>query len=619
MPLPTSSQPFARAMALAALAFSLGAATLLGVLNDRAGQEPVADRYVATGPAQDHRQRDPFRTNGCISLDAAPPAGRSAQACDRAADAVAAAWPPQADFLRSTLVQYTVPRRGHSPNMQALQTAPGLEIPIAQGRNVVLGLQPAVQAQAQATVACYTGEAAACGTCRWCSTAGAELMYEQARAAAAGILVLDARTGEIEAAASAYTPCYAQRQRGEAPSPGCPDLPNTRLPRPDRLGNLALERAAPPGSLVKPLIALALVQAGLSPAETAALPAIITYSKTEDLIDITMCKARGFDVGCARTRLAAVAQAARDLGWQGNMDVLGAGQWPELQAPRFTGRLLALPDGRRMTDGPPGFTQATLQACSQQHWRGCSGAQLVNLVAELFGTGEALASPLGIGNGLLQLAAAANGAGHLAPVHLVHAAQQDDGTMAAVRPSLSAAVNTTQAAPVLQGMLQTSTQGTAASACRAAAAVPTGALLPCAPQPRGHELPAIRIAGKTGTPVFSAEHGTSVSLPLPQWRAQCQAIRQELAGTPRTSHRWSALANEAGKCNMVPTKWFAFLVGAPGGTTWDKVVVVQAERNWNQRSHQRIDTPNDIGSNVAAEMGLALAGALYPAGQQVQP
>ena len=61
---------------------------------------------------------------------------------------------------------------------------------------------------------------------------------------------------------------------------------------------------------------------------------------------------------------------------------------------------------------------------------------------------------------------------------------------------------------------------------------------------------------------------------------------------------------------MNPTKWYAFLASAPGSKTWDKVIVVLAERNWNRQTGL-IDSPNDNGANVAAEIGLALVNGLY--------
>jgi hypothetical protein len=549
---------------------------------------------------------DPFRLSGCVAWTGAT------SPCDATSAATARSLLPHARHLFNSLSQYVAAARGQSPNVQMFHAAPGLDTPITQGRHVTLGLDPAVQALAQATAACYSGDAAACLHCHWCNRATSGDMFEQARARAVGILVLDARSGTIEAAASAYSLCYARQQLGEPAGPLCPLLPTTQLPHPERLGNQALEQSAKPGSITKIVIALGLQQAGLSATESAELPRILTHSRTLDLIDITMCKKQGFDPGCAQRRLAAVADMARSLGWSGWTDVLGAAQLPGLHAQRFSARLLHRPDGSPMI-GPGSrvpFTSATLSACSRRQWRNCKGQDLVNLVAELFGTGESLASPLGVGNALLHLAAASNHQDRVAQAHLVTMAQDGMGQTILVQPVLAPVLGSARAGPVLLGLERTAAQGTARSACLAAAAALAGGLLPCVAPTADLGGPPLRIAGKTGTPVFSADQGDSRSLSLTQWRAQCAQVRRELAALHKGQTRWHAWSNESGKCNMAPTKWYAFLVGAPGAKGWDKVVVVLAERNWNQRTGL-IDSPNDRGPNVAAEAGLSFVNALY--------
>lgn len=556
--------------------------------------------------AATHSLPDPFRLSGCVGWAAA------AAPCDAAAAATARRLLPHAGHLFNGLSQYVAASRGQSPNLQMLHAAPGLDTPITQGRHLALSLDPAVQELAQATAACFSGDAAACLRCHWCNRATASDMFEQARARAVGILVLDARSGAIEAAASGYSLCYLRQQQGEPAEASCPQLPTTQLPHPERLGNQALEQSAKPGSITKIVIALGLQQAGLSASESAELPRILTHSRTLDLIDIAMCKKQGFDPACAQRRLVAVADMARSVGWDRWTDVLSAAQLPGLRAQRFSARLLSLPDGSPMIS--PGekveFTSATLSACSRRQWRNCKGQDLVNLVAELFGTGEALASPVGVANVLLHLAAASNQQARVAQVHLVTMAQDGLGHAAVVQPALAPLLGRAQAALVLSGLERTAAQGTARSACLAAALALPGGQLPCV-IPAGEPGRALlRIAGKTGTPVFSADQGESKSLSLDQWRAQCGQVRRELAAMHKGQARWHGWANEAGKCNMVPTKWYAFLVGAPGGQGWDKVVVVLAERNWNQRTGL-IDSPNDRGPNVAAEAGLSLVNALY--------
>ena len=206
------------------------------------GTTPVQLRTMLQrgGSAATQSLADPFRLGGCVRMAGAD------RACDSAAAGAARAVLPHAEHLLNTVARYTGAARGQSPNLLVLHTAAGLDTPIVQGRHVTLGLDAAVQDMAQVTAACYSGDTTACRRCTWCSTAAAADMFAQARARAVGILVLNARSGAIEAAASAYSGCYYRQQLGERAGPDCPDLPNTRSPHPDRLGNQALEQSAKP-------------------------------------------------------------------------------------------------------------------------------------------------------------------------------------------------------------------------------------------------------------------------------------------------------------------------------------------------------------------------------------
>lgn len=606
----TPTRPLASTVMVLMLAFSLSITALLAYLGGAAPATPTQDRYVTSKA----NTPDPFRLPGCI-LQGQTPLNALDQPCKTSRPSQL--WPQHAEPLLNDVLIYTQARRGHSPNMLALPAAPSqppaLATPIIQGRHVHLALQDKVQSPAQTTAECYTGNAAACQRCTWCHTDKAAEMFEGARARSLGLLVINAHSGAIEAAASAYTACHAQQQRGK-PGPGCPQLPNTLQPHPERLGNQTFEPAAKPGSITKIIIALALYEDGLSPLEAAKMPLILTQSLTPELIDIVMCKAQSFDAACAQRRLAAIAAMAGKLGWnKAGVDVLGSGQLPGLQAQRFGARLLSGMTSPQRSS----LTQAGLTACAAQRWQACQGEHLVNIVAELFGTGEALASPLGVGNALLHLAAGANRQAEVPLAHLIDAAQDDAGQTQSVVPGLAPAVNQAVAQAVLKGLSASTTEGTAKTACLAAASALPGGRLPCAPGKNG---PNLFIAGKTGTPIFSADISKKVSLPLDQWRAQCERYREQLAQFPASQPGHYRLKNERLKCNMVPTKYFAMLLREPGSQQWDKIVVALAERNWNQRTGL-IDSPNDTGANVAAEASLALVNALYHPSQpaQIQP
>lgn len=550
---------------------------------------------------------DPFRLPGCLyqtkSAIKHASDSQATEICPDGSTLTSGVTPPGTQALLAHLNQYRAPTRKHAPNTHWHQVTADLLTPIQQGRHVWLGLTQSMHENAQITAACYTGDAAACGKCTWCNIEAAHDMSESARARAMGILVVNARTGAIEAAASAYTECYARQQRGEAPIEGCPRLPGALTPRPFRLGNQALEQTAMPGSETKPPIAVALVKAGLSAKELAKLPGIITRSSTEDLISLVMCKEANFDTACAQHRLRAIEETARGIGWNSKVDLLADYQIPTLQTSAFGARLLRRPEGKLIVSKNLRLSADALRKCHaqplKQRWRNCQGEDLVNILAELFGQGNALASPVGIANGLLHLAAAQNGQSTAAWAHLVADVQTDKSERFTVTPRHELVANAEQVEPVVRGMLKTHTIGTARSACKKAAAM--GGILSCIegdPQP-------IRIASKTGTPVFSGDRQS-----LPSWRKQCDQAQRELTKAPHQTPAWYHWRNEIGKCEMRPIKWYAFMLGAPDRKGWDKIVVVLAERNWNE-STGVIDTPDDIGPNVSAEAGLALANALY--------
>ncbi|MBC7617917.1 MAG: hypothetical protein H7293_02810 [Candidatus Saccharibacteria bacterium] len=597
------THPLVRSVVLIALAFTLVATALLAYLSLAGSRPAMQDRYVT----ERENRPDPFRLRGCLDL------ALGTDPCNPGS--TSASLPPHAAHLLNSVYAYASAKRGHSPNTRVLGATPEVSSPIMQGRNVQLTLQASEQDLAQTTADCYTGNTRACQRCHWCNTSKASSMFEGARARSLGLLVLDAQTGAIEAAASAYTACFAQQQRGEHPGTGCPELPNQLVPHLDRLGNQSLEQTAKLGSLTKIGIALALQQTDLSAAEAAALPNILTHSLTLPLIDIVMCKARGFDTQCAQARLTAIANMAQALGWRGQQaDVLSAGQIPGLSALRFTARFMHNADGSALTSVPLALNRQALQACSQRAWHQCAGLDLGRLVPELFGTGEALASPFGVSNALLHLAAAANAQSAVSQAHLVQSAQDDNAKPLTPQAFRRPAVTKAQADAVIQGLIPGATIGTARSACLAAATAWPGGLLPCAA--KANSPSALRIAGKTGTSVFSTDQGKNISLPLPQWRARCSRFAQALESSGSNKSNRYILKNEVRKCNMQPTKLYAFMVSKPGSSRWERIVVVFSERNWNQHT-QLIDSPNDRGSNVAAEAGLAFANALYH--PKVQP
>lgn len=543
-------------------------------------------------------QADPFRLPGCLyiknksgktiakdgyCLDT--PEWQHAQPTDL---------PQHSPVLWTKLSAYRQARLGVSPNIFHYSVA-GLDTPLAQGRQQWLTLDSAVQNQSQQTADCYTGELSACKTCPWCNDTEAATFYGHARARMLGILVVDVATGGIVAAASSHSPCYAAQHSGYQLA-GCPKLPSPPARRPRRLVNHALEHEVMPASLIKIPLAAALMEADIPvSARTAMAQDWLVYSDTEAFIDTVLCKDQQFKPECAQQRLSRIQTKLAALGWNkgcdgiktgcARQDLLASGQVTELDYPVLTGRLLLGLNNAPLKLGQLRLNAKDNQLCYQQgqktRWRECRGADLIDTLAELYGQGQALSTPVGIADLLLQLAAAEAGLTAAPQAHLL---QQTDSQ--SINPSRPIAMQAATAHTIITALSQTPLRGTAHAACLKAA-IP-GGMLQC----QTGSSTALRLAGKTGTPLFPDD-----GLTLAQWRTQCSQLKGQ------TVHQQA-------RCGYSPYKWFALLVGKPNSSVWDKAIVVLAERNWNQQTGQ-IDSVDDKGSNIAAEVGLVIANALF--------
>lgn len=592
--------PQAKHMTVMALVFGALTLGLLAFVTYQFLGRTMADRYIhksgRTGIAE--TRADPFRIAGCVRTASDAP-----DACNRATAALLA----HATALQNTLKLYTRASRDNSPNTVEVPASANHVTPIKQGRHVALTLDRTWAERAQTTVDCYTGTAAACAVCPWCSPTDLADWYEGARVRAMGLLVVNAQTGAIEAAASAYTPCYRQQHSGTYDVRNCPRLPDEYTERPYKLGSQVFDQQGAPGSITKLPIHLGLQRAGLTSAESAALPSIMAYSQTVPLLDIIFCKAARFDTTCAAKRINAIAAVAAEIGLDGrSIDVLAQGHITGLYAPRFAGRFMHQATGGRMTVRPAQLSAPALAACSALAWKACKGEALNGFVAEFFGTGDVYMSPVGVAALLLNLHADANGMPAAQP-HLVAAAQNP-----APRQQRAPAV-TAQPRQYAQKLLHdlegAIAIGSAHSACMLANKSLPGGRLPCAPLPKTQALPPLKVASKTGTTVFSADTDKTSSTPLKEWTAKCKEAAYRLKFDEFEWADFRRLVNTDTKCAIPPNKWFGALVTDPqSGQT--HAIVVLAERNWNART-QLIQGHNEIAPNIAAEAALALANALY--------
>jgi hypothetical protein len=589
-------------LSLSLAILALGAAAMwVSLQRDLPNTLGVA-KYVGKGVLHFHKTQEVHNTwqalPGCVRMaDGSywPMDATSAVACAGAATPEASR-PPGLSRLAEVLAASRRSGAAHNPPASAQgQSAP-------QGHSVQLTIEPATQALAQAHAECFTGQADRCAQLGITTDHWRE-HFEQAAARSVGVLVLDVKTGGIEAMASAMSPCYlADHSSNKARASGCPDLPQAPAARPYMTTTRALGEAMI-ASTDKMALALALLRdPQLAPQLQGPLRERFKQAlKTSDsawFFDQLFCKDAGFAAPCQRPMQA--LQAGQDLGLNthcqtpsarcGVRNLLGGdaktaapGQYPVM-----AGRLFVQPEtrgSRQFVNMPPqvlrDYPHAAIARCSAQKWEKCTqGASFIDVLSEAYGQGNALASPLGVATMLGQLARAANTTpGQAVTAMQPHLAMaESDGTSPPV-----VHIHPAHARLILQGMALTHhTGGSAYLACLRAQDMRT--------QDCQHQ----RVAGKTGTPQYR-QH----ALTLAQRKALCGQVQ---AGSP-----------EAAQCLMRPYKWYAAAVksSAAPDAPWDKVVVVLSERNYNQRTGF-VDSPQDkVTPNVSAELGLRLIRRLY--------
>lgn len=509
------------------------------------------------------------------------------------------------------------------------------------GFSIDLTIDPALQALAQKTVACYTGRQ---DVCRALNIQRAEdkaqpighRLLESAMVRMAAVAVIDVASGRIEALAGALSPCARQ----EVDGPGR-DLPcDRRLPypvqyRPDALLNPAVFHDAMPASTVKPIMAaafladrevgphwLAAERAAMkqpAPPATNSLRGQLMRSDSARFLDRMFCSEKDF-ADCRRPW--DVQSAALAFGWNagctgmrsdcGKQDLLfgravdataEAGTVRPLATTVAYGRLMSEPVAGRL--GAPlqltpqtALKQEIVRRCSfgadgrqrsDDDWEKCRGGAVVDVVAEGWGQGHARSSALGVAGMMATLAAAANGQPELRRPHLVAALR---GVGGAGQAQLASAVQRFGLAPpqphglsrdvaevILSGLSFSHRHGTARSACEQVFD---------ARRCRGIEW----IAGKTGTPSFP---GDGVSL---------DELARRCARTDGMQHSARTACGA-----LRPYKWYVAAYRADGSASgpWTKAIAVLSERNWTVRSGL-VHGASDHGPNPSAEIAMQVAG-----------
>ncbi|WP_146204357.1 hypothetical protein [Massilia glaciei] len=476
--------------------------------------------------------------------------------------------------------------------------------PLPRGDDVELGLDPLAQANGQAIVACMAGSHADCERAgidpsRWAS------MLEGAAFRMAGLIQIDLASGNIEMIASGRSRCFAAFHGGEARAPNCPMLPPQIAARSRRLANHAIHAEAMPGSMVKPVLALALLRALRAEGRELDrnwLNQVLMESDTPKLIDLLLCKDRQFAGDCGR--VAYLEAAARDLGYSSGRFGLLLGLGTDVMTANSPRLFRTLEAVAGVTGGKPTLRWTPmslrqpvnahlLRLCSDDGWSTCNGERIADLVKEFWGQGDSIATSVGIGNMMLKLGAAANGDTAAHAPHLLRAVRSGAGKLDPAPPK-TLAVSQTDAVAILVGLQLTHSprragqqkDGTAFSACLAVFNRATCSRIDW-------------LAGKTGTPVFKHDkftHQERVS--------HCADVVRAMRALPArvATRQLASLRSENAHCSMSPYKWYAALVKSGRATDgrWDKVVVALVERNYRGDT---IDSQYDKGSpNIAAEL-----------------
>jgi len=227
------------------------------------------------------------------------------------------------------------------------------------------------------------------------------------------------------------------------------------------------------------------------------------------------------------------------------------------------------------------------QRGSKDDWGKCSGAVVVDVVAEGWGQGHARSSALGVAGMMAALAAAANGQADVRNPHLVEGLR---GVGPAMSAQLKPAVmrwGLAEPAPnriardaaevILSGLSYSHRSGTARLACE-----------------QVFDASACRtmdwLAGKTGTPTF------------PNDDRSLDELFRLCAGGAQSSR------SDRSACGPLrPYKWYvAAYKTDPNDGRWTKAIGVLTERNWIAATG-RVHSAGDHGPNPAAEIAMQIA------------
>jgi hypothetical protein len=572
---------------------------------------------------------------------------------------------------------------------------------VPQGAHVVATLDNKTQATAQGVANCLTGDR----NSKDCDGLGIDrsqwgTFYEKSASRMMGIAVIDLPTGEIQAIASSHTKCYEQQYDGPGRDADCPDIPAIPSKKTHMLDNHALYTQVMPGSLVKPVTALAMLQdpayrKQLMGVDADAFKYELMRSNSRAFHSRLFCAEKefkdclrpsyvpaaadllGWNIGClnkaatsgkensgkeksatandtaakalnvndctkfsAATGQSIAAQRAfqRSKAAEKASDLAGdAASIVNKGSPALTvpGANLGIQKLKAGNEQPAyyavhksGFSVDWAKECGDvardtQQWSKCKGGtgSAIEMLSEAWGQGDARATPLSAAVMMAHLGAAANGQAQVKLPHLLNGA---------INPKFQAfeaiarkhGIDPAQAQFIVSGLQGGHTtkgkdrNGTAHSACE---------------KVLGGCNNIQWIAGKTATPVFNFDQTTvdkraavcaalytqpKLALTPPEPTESDSALdddtEDDLPDSATLQKRIAKLDAQMFHCNASPYKWYAALIKSGGNqqAQWDKVIVVLAERNWDEKT-QKVDAPGDVGENIAARAAFEIIKRVY--------
>lgn len=506
------------------------------------------------------------------------------------------------------------------------------DVPV--GFNTQLTINPNMQITTTQVAECFTGKLEASeATCQKLSDkirGIMPLMEAKATTRQVGIAIIDVPSGRIDVATGSTSSCFDKNYGVAGGNVKCLDIPNAwkkMISADQAKENPALYIDYMPASTIKPIQALAMVRAfpeGVK-ANLGNIRDIVARSSTEQVLDILTCSSPISSQYIANCQgFAEMQKAASDMGWNnechtgnlydcGKQDILYGQKLrnTNMQTPLFYGRLL-INDKGELIKGLGDISQSTytdaVQKLSQlprknggYDWTKLTrtpNASFGLAIQESYGQRNARATPLGIASAMRTLLVSAN-TNEFQPVHIVEHlwtagndsvlfktkqtreqetegllnkffAVQDD-ELEDGKGQITSNITPEEARTVISLFTKAHYDGTASSACRDT----FGTCTESDSKPLGYH-----IFSKTGTTTFSASN-------IQKQTASCN-------NSTKTSDD---------HCRLKPISWFVLGVGKEENK-WSKVIVIMAERNWNQSGEIRSD-------NVAAQIGFNLMRVLH--------